>query len=70
LIFYGLIGPALARHDAVQSNQRLVLEMFPAFFVLAAFGVKHPRLHEALMLAFPVLLATLSVLFVTNRWMV
>ena len=70
LIFYGLIGPALVRHDAVQSNQRLVLEMFPAFFVLAALGVKHPRLHETLMLIFPVLLATLSVLFVTNRWMV
>ncbi len=70
LIFYGLISPALVRHDAVQSNQRFVLEMFPAFFVLAALGVKHPRLHEALMLIFPVLLATLSVLFVTNRWMV
>jgi len=70
LIFYGLISPALVRHDAVQSNQRFVLEMFPAFFVLAALGVNHPRLHEALMLIFPVLLATLSVLFVTNRWMV
>src|SRR6266851_4114382 len=70
LIFYGLISPALVRHDAVQSNQRFVLEMFPAFFVLAVLGVKHPRLHEALMLIFPVLLATLSVLFVTNRWMV
>src|SRR5215467_8463720 len=70
LIFYGLISPALVRHDAVQSNQRFVLEMFPAFFVLAALGVKHPRLHEALMLIFPLLLATLSILFVTNRWMV
>jgi Mannosyltransferase (PIG-V) len=70
LIFYGLISPALVRHDALQSNQRFVLEMFPAFFILATFGVKHPRLHEALMLVFPVLLATLSVLFVTNRWMV
>jgi len=70
LIFYGLIYPALTRHDVVQSNQRFVLEMFPAFFVLAALGVKHPRLHEALMLIFPLLLATLSILFVTNRWMV
>jgi len=70
LIFYSLISPALTRHDAVQSNQRFILEMFPAFFVLAALSVKHPRLHEALMLTFPVLLATLSVLFVMNRWMV
>jgi len=70
LIFYSLISPALTRHDVVQSNQRFILEMFPAFFVLAALGVKHPRLHEALMLTFPVLLSTLSVLFVMNRWMV
>jgi Gpi18-like mannosyltransferase len=70
LLFYSLISPALVRHDALQSNQRFVLEMFPAFIILAALGVKYPRLHQALMLAFPILLATLSVLFIMNRWMV
>src|SRR5229473_3991942 len=66
LLFYSLISPALVRHDALQSNQRFVLEMFPAFIILAALGVKYPRLHQALMLAFPTLLATLSVLFIMN----
>src|SRR6266478_1515938 len=70
LLFYSLISPALVRHDALQSNQRFVLEMFPAFIILAALGVKYPRLHQALLLAFPTLLATLSVLFIMNRWMV
>jgi hypothetical protein len=70
LLFYSLISPALVRYDALQSNQRFVLEMFPAFIILAALGVKYPRLHQALMLAFPTLLATLSVLFIMNRWMV
>ncbi len=70
LLFYSLISPALVRHDALQSNQRFVLEMFPAFIILAMLGVKHPRLHQGLMLAFPALLATLSILFFMNRWMV
>ncbi len=70
LLFYSLISPAFVRHDALQSNQRFVLEMFPAFIILAALGVKYPRLHQAVMLAFPTLLATLSVLFIMNRWMV
>jgi len=70
LLFYSLISPALVRYDTLQSNQRFVLEMFPAFIILAALGVKYPRLHQALMLAFPTLLATLSVLFIMNRWMV
>src|SRR2546425_239648 len=70
LLVYSLLSPALARLDALQSNQRFVLEMFPAFIILAGLGVKHPRLHQALVLAFPTLLATLSVLFILNRWMV
>jgi Gpi18-like mannosyltransferase len=70
LLIYSLLSPALVRLDALQSNQRFVLEMFPAFIILAALGVKHPRLHQALLLAFPTLLATLSVLFILNRWMV
>jgi Gpi18-like mannosyltransferase len=70
LVVYGLISPTITRIDALQSYQRFVLEMFPAFFILAWLGIKHPRLHQVFMLAFPVLLATLSILFVMNRWMV
>ena len=70
LLLYSLLTPALVRLDALQSNQRFVLEMFPAFIILAELGVKHPRLHQVLMLLFPALLATLSILFVVNRWMV
>jgi hypothetical protein len=70
LLIYSLLSPALVRLDALQSNQRFVLEMFPAFIILAGLGIKHPRLHQVLLLAFPTLLATLSVLFILNRWMV
>lgn len=70
LLFYSLISAALGRHDALLSNQRFVLEMFPAFITLAALSIKYPRVHQALILVFPVLLATLSLLFILNRWMV
>jgi Mannosyltransferase (PIG-V) len=70
LLLYMLLSPATTQHDALQSNQRFVLEMFPAFITLAALGIKHPRLHQVLLLVFPVLLATLSLLFVMNRWVV
>lgn len=70
LIFYMLISPALTQHDVLQSTQRFVLEMFPGFFVLAALGIKHPRLHYTFMLAFPGLQALMAALFVLNRWMV
>ena len=70
LLFFYLLSPGLAKTDVLLSNQRFVLEMFPAFITLAMLGIKHPRLHQALMLVFPALLATLSVLFIMNRWMV
>jgi hypothetical protein len=70
LLFYMLISPAVAQHDVLVSNQRFVLEMFPAFITLAMLGVKYPRLHLGLLIAFPFLQATLAVLFVLNRWMV
>ena len=70
LLFYMLISPAIAQPDVLVSNQRFVLEMFPAFITLAALGVKYPRLHLGLLIAFPFLQATLAVLFVLNRWMV
>jgi len=70
LLLYMLISPAIAQHDVLVSNQRFVLEMFPAFITLAALGVKYPRLHLTLLITFPFLQATLAVLFVLNRWMV
>jgi hypothetical protein len=70
LLFFMLISPAIAQHDVLVSNQRFVLEMFPAFITLAALGIKYPRLHQGLLIAFPFLQATLAVLFVLNRWMV
>ncbi|HZS75435.1 MAG TPA: mannosyltransferase family protein [Ktedonobacteraceae bacterium] len=70
LLFYTLISPATHQPDAFVSNQRFVLEMFPGFITLAALGTQHPRLHQAILIAFPFLQAILAVLFVLNRWMV
>ncbi len=70
LLFYMLISPSIARPDTLISNQRFVLEMFPAFITLAALSVKYPRLHLGLLIAFPFLQAVLAALFVLNRWMV
>ena len=70
LLFYMILSPAIVAPDPLESNQRFVLEMFPAFITLSMLGIKHPRLHQAIMLAFPSLLATLSILFIMNRWMV
>ena len=70
LLFFMLISPAIAQADVLVSNQRFVLEMFPAFITLAMLSVKYPRLHSGLLIAFPFLQATLAMLFVLNRWMV
>lgn len=70
LFLYILLDPAMDKPDILLSNQRFVLEMFPAFITLALLGVRHPRLHQALLIIFPPLLATLSILFVMNRWLV
>lgn len=70
LLFFTSLSPSLGQHDALISNQRFVLELFPCFITLAVLGVKYPRLHQAILLAFPPLLATLSLIFVMNRWMV
>ncbi|GAC1390158.1 MAG: hypothetical protein NVS4B11_19640 [Ktedonobacteraceae bacterium] len=70
LLFFTSLSSSLGQHDALISNQRFVLELFPCFITLAALGVKHPRLHQAVMIAFPSLLATLSLIFVMNLWMV
>jgi Gpi18-like mannosyltransferase len=70
LLLYTLLSPSTTQHDALISYQRFVLEIFPAFIILAMITTKYPRLHQALMIIFPSLLAILSILFVMNRWMV
>lgn len=70
LLLFILLSPATGQYDTVQSNQRFVLEMFPAFITLAMLGIKHPRLHQTFLLFFPTLQVALSILFVMNRWMV
>ena len=65
-----LLDPALDKPDILLSNQRFVLELFPAFITLAVLGIRHPRLHQTLILLFPVLQAILSLLFIMNRWIV
>ena len=70
LLLYIVLTPSVGQRDPLISNQRFVLEMFPAFITLAMFSLQKPRLHQALMIFFPILLVTLSLLFVMNRWMV
>jgi hypothetical protein len=70
LMLYIILTPSVGQRDPWISNQRFVLEMFPAFITLATLSLQKPRLQQALMLLFPILLATLSLLFVMNRWMV
>lgn len=70
LLVFILLSPGTDKTDVLFSNQRFVLEMFPAFITMAMLGIKHPRLHQAFMIIFPSLLATLSILFIMNKWMV
>ena len=70
LLLYIILDPAMDKPDILLSNQRFVLEMFPAFITLGALGRKQPRLHQMLLIVFPTLLATLSILFIMNRWLV
>ncbi|MBA2393568.1 MAG: hypothetical protein H0V70_12600 [Ktedonobacteraceae bacterium] len=69
-ILYILLYPALAKPDILLSNQRFVLELFPAFMTLGVLGIEKPNLHRALILLFPTLLAVLSIAFLMNRWVV
>lgn len=69
-IVYILLYPALDKPDILLSNQRFVLELFPAFITLALLGIEKPSLHRALVLIFPTLLAVLSIAFLMNRWVV
>jgi Gpi18-like mannosyltransferase len=70
LLIYILVTPSAGQADGLISNQRFVLEMFPAFITLAFLGQRYPRLHEAIIWIFPMLLSIFSLLFVLGKWMV
>ncbi len=70
LVLYVLLSPGITTIDPLVSNQRFILEMFPLFITLAILGSEYPRLHQSILLIFPVLLATLSILFLIGKWMV
>ncbi len=70
LMIFFLIDPATEKPDILLSNQRFVLELFPAFITLAILGKQYPRLHHLILLIFPTLLAVLSIAFIMNRWVV
>ncbi len=70
LLFLICLTPTTGQHDALISNQRFVLELFPCFITLAALGTRYPRLHQILLILFPPLLATFSLIFIMNLWMV
>jgi hypothetical protein len=69
-LVYILLYPALDKPDILLSNQRFVLEMFPAFFTLATLSMPRPRLHQSLILLFLALQAVLGIAFLMNRWIV
>jgi Gpi18-like mannosyltransferase len=69
-LIYILLYPALDKPDILLSNQRFVLEMFPAFFTLAALSMHRPRFHQSLVLLFLALQTVLSIAFLMNRWIV
>lgn len=63
-------GVHLHTHDPMTSNSRFVLEMFPGFITLALLTAGRPRWHQAVVVIFAGLLATLTIVFVLGRWLV
>jgi Gpi18-like mannosyltransferase len=67
LLFPG--GGATGYLDPLASNQRFALEVFPAFLTLGLL-VRRPAAHQAIVIVFTGLLAALSLVFITGRWLV
>jgi hypothetical protein len=63
-------GVASHLRDPLTSNARFVLEMFPGFVTLALLTARRPQAHQALVVSFTLLLATLSIVFMLGRWLV
>lgn len=53
--------------DILYSDQRSVLEMFPAFITLAIVGKRSIKFHYALLLLFPTLQAIMGITFMVNH---
>ncbi|HZO75713.1 MAG TPA: mannosyltransferase family protein [Ktedonobacteraceae bacterium] len=67
--FPGIPVPGGLLYDPIPSTQRFVLEIFIGFIILARLG-QRPRFHFTyLFLALP-LLAFLTLIFMTGRWLV
>ena len=62
-------GGATGYLDPLASNQRFALEVFPAFMTLGML-VKRPAAHQAIIIIFSGLLAILSIVFISGRWLV
>jgi hypothetical protein len=69
-LLFILSSPAIIKPDALLSNQRFALELFPIFITLAIITEKHPRFHYASVLIFATLLGVLATAFIMNRWIV
>ncbi len=67
LLFPG--GGATRYLDPLASNQRFALEVFPVFLTLGLL-VRRPLTHQAIVIVFTGLLAVLSLVFITGRWLV
>jgi hypothetical protein len=67
LLFPG--GGASGTLDPLASNQRFALEVFPAFLTLGLL-VQRPATQQALLLVFAGLLAVLTLVFISGRWLV
>jgi Gpi18-like mannosyltransferase len=68
-LLYILLNPA-QKPDILLSNQRFILEMFPAFITLAIVGKRSIKFHYALLLLFPTLQAVMGIAFMMNHWVV
>lgn len=63
------ITPTSGFLDPLESSQRFVLEVFPAFMTLGLL-VRRPSTHQAIIILFTGMLAVLSLVFITGRWLV
>ena len=63
-------GVHLHANDPLSSNQRFVLEMFPGFITLGLLTARRPRRHQAILIVFSCLLATLTLVFILGHWLV
>lgn len=63
-------GVASHLRDAMTSNERFVLEMFPGFITLALLTDRRPLWRQGIVTIFAMLLATFSLIFILGRWLV